>query len=208
MGSRSIGLTFAPRLVAITGGSGSGKTFLANMLTRLLPDRAVRLTLDDFYLDRSSCPSGRRHRINYDHPRSLDWAAVEKALTRLARGRAARIPQYDFSTHTRSRAGKLVRPCPLIIVDGLWPLHRARIRRLFHYRIFLACPARRRFRRRLERDMAERRRSPASVRRQFLQTVSPMHRKYVAPQTRWSDLIVRRTLLVRDAARLAKMILQ
>ena len=207
MGARSIGGQSSPRLVAIIGGSGAGKTYLAAMLEELLPGQVLRLSLDDYYRDRSSCPQGLRHRINFDHPRALDWAAVEKALTQLAKGRPARIPQYDFATHTRKAEGKLVQPRKLILVDGLWPLHRARIRRLFDYRIFLACPASARLRRRMERDMAERGRTEESVRQQFLKTVFPMHRKYVAPQTRWSDLIVRRTLLVRDVAQLARTIL-
>ncbi len=208
MGARSIELPDTPRLVAIMGGSGAGKTHLAAMLEELLPGQTLRLSLDDFYLDRSSCPASRRHRINFDHPRAIDWKAVEKALTELAKGRPARIPQYDFATHTRKPEGKVAQPRPLVLVDGLWPLHHARIRRLFDYSIFLACPASLRLRRRLERDLAERGRTAESVRQQFSETVFPMHRRYVAPQTRWSDLIVRRPLLARDVAQLARTILR
>ena len=208
MGAKSIKLSKLPRLIAIMGGSAAGKTYLAAMLERHLPGEVLRLSLDNFYRDRSSCSPALRQRINFDHPRAIDWDALEAALVQLAKGRPARIPQYDFATHSRLAQPLIVQPHPIVLVEGLWPLHRARIRRLFDYSIFLACPATARLRRRLERDVAERGRTPASVRHQFLQTVSPMHRKYVAPQTLWSDLVVRRTLLIRDIAQLAKTIEQ
>jgi uridine kinase len=208
MGASSIKLTNSPRLIAIMGGSGAGKTYLAAMLERHLPGQVLRLSLDNFYRDRSSCSPALWARVNFDHPRAIDWDALETALIQLAKGRPAHIPQYDFATHTRHPQPHIVQPRPIVLVEGLWPLHRARIRRLFDYSIFLACPASDRLRRRLNRDVAERGRTPASVRHQFLQTVSPMHRKYVAPQTLWSDLIVRRTLLVRDVAQLARTIQQ
>jgi len=208
MGARRTALPETPRLIAIVGGSGSGKTYLAAMLEELLPGQTLRLSLDDFYIDRSSCPASRRHRINFDHPRAIDWKAVEEALTQLAKGRPAKIPQYDFATHTRKPEGKVVQPRAVTLVDGLWPLHHARIRRLFDYAIFLACPASLRLQRRLRRDTTERGRTAESVRQQLSETVFPMHRKYVAPQERWSDLVVRRPLLARDVAQLARTILR
>jgi len=208
MGAKSIGMPTSPRLIAIIGGSGAGKSHLAGMLEQHLGQAVLRLSLDDFYRDRSKCPAGRRQRINFDHPRAIDWAALERALTELAKGKSAAIPQYDFATHTRKPQPRIVQPRPVILVEGLWPLHRARIRSLFDFRIFLACPASCRFRRRLERDIAERGRTAESVRRQFMETVFPMHRKFVAPQTRWSDLIVTRALAARDIAPLARRLLQ
>lgn len=180
----------APLLVAIVGGSGSGKTWLARKLAAALAPHTVRLSLDDFYRDRSHLSPQRRARINFDQPGAIDWAATETAIYALARGRSARVPTYDFKTHRRARTKRILHPRPIVLIEGLWLLRRRSLRRLFPVRIFVRCPARLRFRRRLERDRRSRGRTEASVRAQFRNLVEPMHRLYVAPQRRWANVIL------------------
>ncbi len=178
------------RLIAITGGSGSGKTWLADQLHLLLGEITARLSLDSFYLDRSHLPPARRARLNFDHPHAIDWPCVERVLGDCKAGRTTRLPRYDFTTHTRVSNGEPWHPKPLILMDGLWLLHRPAVRRLFDLSILMDCPERTRLRRRLKRDVAERGRTPASVRRQFRETVAPMHRRFVQPQKRRADLVL------------------
>ena len=178
----------APVLVAIVGGSGSGKSWLADRLQTRLGKTAARLSLDDFYHDRSHLPAKRRARINFDHPRAIDWDRLERVLRDCAAWRTTRVPQYDFKTHSRRADGKVLHPKPLIIMDGLWLLRRPRIRRLFELRIFIDCSTKLRLNRRLERDLLLRGRSQASVKRQFRETVEPMHILYVVPQARWAHI--------------------
>lgn len=194
---------FIPRLVAIVGGSGSGKTWLAERLEAALGARAARLSLDDFYRDRSHLPPARRARLNFDHPRAIDWARVEQVLADCRRGRVAIMPRYDFSTHTRHIVGEPLQPQPVVLVEGLWLLRRPALRRLFDVRIFLECPLALRLRRRLARDFAERGRSAESVRRQFQETVAPMHDRFVTPQARWADIIFKQPPRTRDVEQLA-----
>jgi len=186
-----------PRLVAIAGGSGSGKSWLTDRLQKIFGDKAARLSLDDFYLDRSHLPPSRREQINYDHPRGIDWARVEQVLQDCRAARPSGLPRYDFKTHTRLAGEKTWYPKALIFVEGLWLLLYPAIRRLFHFSIFIDCPASLRLQRRLDRDTADRGRSGSSVRRQFQETVSPMHEKFVAPQAQWANVILRQPL--RDA---------
>lgn len=195
-----------PILVAIVGSSGSGKTWLAERLARVLSPNARRVSLDDFYRDRSHLPVVRRARINFDQPGSIDWIGFETAVRRLAAGRNARIPQYDFKTHSRLRTRKTVSPKPIILIDGLWLLRRRSLRTLFQVRIFIECPTRIRLQRRLERDVGLRGRTAASVRRQFRETVEPMHRLHVAPQSRYADVVIRGTCSPKDIRRLARRI--
>ncbi len=180
----------APCLVAITGGSGSGKTWLAERLQAALGSKAVRLSLDSFYRDRSHLSPARRARLNFDHPAAVNWKEVESALRNLVSGRATRIPEYDFQRHCRTGRARLLRPRPIIIIDGLWILRRRSLRRLLGLSIFLDCPTRLRLRRRLQRDQQGRGRTEASVREQFRSTVEPMHRRYVVPQRRSADLVL------------------
>ena len=202
-----------PMLVAIVGGSGSGKTWLTHKLLRALSPNAVQLSQDDFYRDRSHLPASRRARLNFDHPRAIDWSAVETVLEHLLAGRAARVPCYDFKTHTRLPQLKTLEPRDIILIEGLWLLRRARIRRVVSVSLFLDCPARTRLRRRLARDLACRGRTRISIRTQFQGTVEPMHQRYVASQAQRAHFVFRKspgrrevrwlTGLLKTATRLA-----
>jgi len=178
------------KIVAIVGGSGAGKTWLAARLQRAFGPQATRLSLDDFYYDLGHLPSRARAKINFDHPRTIDWESFEKVLRDCRAGRDTQVPQYDFATHTRRLEQKTLIPTPLILVEGLWLLWLSQVVDLFDLKIFLECPAQLRLERRLERDVAERGRTPGSIREQFSKTVAPMHEQFVAPQAKWADIIL------------------
>lgn len=192
-----------PLLVAIVGGSAAGKTWLADQLQAFLGGNATRLSLDDFYLDRSHLSPARRARLNYDHPRAIDWECVEKVLRDFLAGRAASVPSYDFATHSRRPKMKRVPSNQVILVDGLWLLHRRSLRRLFAISVFIHCPARTRLSRRVARDVQMRSRTRESVRRQFMETVDPMHMLHVEPQARWAHICLCTPVKKSDLRRLA-----
>src|SRR5437588_7214643 len=170
------------RIIAIAGGSGSGKTWLAVQLQAALSPHATRLSLDDFYRDRSHLSPARRANLNFDKPEAIDWASLERVLRKFLAGKPARVPGYDFKTHCRLEIRRTLEPRPLLLLDGLWVLRRRGLRRLFTLGIYIECGARVRLRRRLARDMASRGRTRASIQDQFWTTVEPMHLKHVAPQ--------------------------
>lgn len=178
------------RLIAIVGGSGAGKTWLADRLQQACGYDAGRLSLDDFYLDRSHLSSARRAAVNFDHPRAIDWPLVLQVLRDCRAGRITHLPRYSFATHTRLHRQQEWLPASSILMDGLWLFLRPAIREMFDLRIFLACATQLRLERRLARDVAERGRTSDSVREQFWKAVSPMHERYVAPQARWADIIL------------------
>ncbi|HEV2437908.1 MAG TPA: uridine kinase [Verrucomicrobiae bacterium] len=178
------------KFIAITGGSGAGKTWLAERVQYALGNAASRLSLDDFYLDRSSLPPAEREKINFDHPDAIDWPRFEKVLEDCRQGRSTRVPGYNFATHTRRPFCENFTPAPLVLVDGLWLLWRPHIHELFDLKIYLDCPAQLRLERRLARDGAERGRSEDSVRAQFWNHVAPMHDQFVASQAKWANLIL------------------
>ena len=193
-----------PLLVAIVGGSGSGKTWLADRLQAALGKKnAARISLDDFYRDRSHLSPARRARINYDHPRAIDWPAFERVLCACLAGRQTRVPRYDFANHCRLTASREFQPAKIILVDGLWLLRKPALRRLFSYRIFIDCPAKIRLHRRLARDLLVRGREQASVQRQFREAVEPMNTQYVVPQKRWVHNILKSAITNQDVRHLA-----
>lgn len=167
----------------------------------------TRLSLDDFYRDRSHLSEMRRKTINFDHPRAIDWIEVERVLSRLAKGKTVRIPKYNFASHTRKTGQKLVKPKNYVVMDGLWLLQRRSLRGLFSCGIFVDCPQDVCLRRRITRDQKERGRIPSEVRRQFLKDVVPMHQKFVIGQTRWADIVLKQ-LGAEDFSSLGKRLVK
>lgn len=180
-----------PKLIAIVGGSGSGKSWLAAELKKRLAPQAALLSLDDFYYDLSKLDPAARDQVNFDHPQTIDWPLFESVLDDCLMGRATGIPQYDFTTHTRLPEIKFFQPAPLVLVDGLWLLQSPKLRGWFDLKIFVDCPEPLRMKRRLVRDVTGRGRTPASVREQFQATVAPMHDRYVEPQKQFADITLR-----------------
>ena len=171
-----------PVHIAIVGGSGSGKTWLAEKLAARLAPQAARLSLDDFYRDLSSLPAKERDRVNFDDPAAIDWETFREIISAMRIGKAIALPRYDFATHTRTREPQVFTPPPLVVWDGLWLLHHGWLRGQFAASVFVECEAEVRFHRRAERDVRERGRTLESVRRQFFGHVDPMHEKFVEPQ--------------------------
>lgn len=197
-----------PLLVAIVGGSGSGKSWLAKNLQTALGKRAGRLSLDDFYRDRSHLSPARRERVNFDNPAAIDWLGFKKVLKDCLRGRELKVPEYDFQTHCRLRGPRSLKPKPIMLVDGLWLLRFRGIRRLFGFAIFVDVPMRMRLRRRLARDVTVRGRSQKSVAEKFRKTVEPMHRRFVADQIHRADFVHKGDWNRRRVADLAALLLQ
>lgn len=194
-------------LVAIAGGSGSGKTWLARALRRRLGARAGLLSLDDFYRDLAHLPPARRARMNFDHPGAIDWPALADVLGEIARGGGPRLPRYDFSRHTRHARTRRWRPRPVVLVEGLWPWVRPALRSHFTLRIYREAPAALRHARRLHRDVRERGRTAAAVRRQWREHVQPMFRRHVAPQRAGAHVVLGAELRAADVDALARRIL-
>jgi uridine kinase len=177
-------------LIAIVGGSGSGKTWLARRLLRRLGRNAGLVSLDDFYRDLSALPRRERNRRNFDDPAAIEWKLFLQTLARIKRGEPAAIPRYDFASHTRRPRPRLWKPKPIVLLEGLWLLREPRARRLYSLSIYLNAGSDMRLRRRMARDRKERGRSRASVLRQFREHVEPMHGRFVAPQARHADIVL------------------
>jgi uridine kinase len=173
-------------MIAVVGGSGSGKSWLTAALLADLGTAAAQVGLDDFYLDLGHLPAAARDEVNFDDPAAIDWDALREVLECLERGEPAQLPRYDFATHTRLTATRQLAPARFVVLDGLWLLHHAWLREKLALSVFVDCPESERLRRRVERDVLTRGRSPDSVLRQFATHVQPMHQQFVEPQRQWA----------------------
>lgn len=180
-----------PVLIGIAGGTGSGKTTIAQTIfDRVGPSRIEWISHDSYYRDFGHLPPTERHKINFDHPNSLETTRLVEDLDTLIEGRRVRFPVYDFASHTRSDETREVLPKRVIIVEGILVLAEPEIRRRIDIKLYVDTPADIRFLRRLRRDLEARGRSVESVIDQYLTTVRPMHEDFVEPSKRYADLII------------------
>jgi uridine kinase len=187
--------------VGLAGGSGAGKSALAGELARALgPERVLVLTCDAYYRDRPDLDAAARAAQNFDHPDALETDLLAAQLDALRAGRAVDVPSYDFALHRRRAETRRAQPHELVIVDGLLVLCDPALRARFDLRVFVAASERHRLERRLARDVAERGRSPESVRAQLAATVQPMHAAFVEPSRAHADLVVANDAELAQAA--------
>ena len=180
-----------PLVIGIAGGSGSGKTTVAQtILQRVGPDRISFLQHDAYYKDLSGLPPAQRAEVNFDHPNSLDNELLVRQIQQLKDGLAVEVPIYDFSTHSRTNQTFTVQPRSVILIEGILIFAEAVLRELFDVKIFVDTDSDLRFIRRLQRDIKERGRTTESVIKQYLTTVRPMHLDFVEPSKRYADVII------------------
>ena len=179
-----------PLIIAVVGGTGSGKTTVATAIHEAVGLGAVLLDQDADYRDLSELTLEERRKVNFDHPDSIDTELLVLHLEQLAAGRAIDKPTYDFAGHTRAAETIRVEPREVIIVEGILLLADARLRDLFDIRIFVDVGDDVRFIRRLLRDTRERGRTMDNVIQQYLTTVRPMHLEFVEPSKRYADVIL------------------
>jgi uridine kinase len=178
-------------LVGIAGGTGSGKTTLAEKIVAGLPAGGAWLVQhDDYYLDRSHLSPAERDGLNFDEPDALENTRMASDLRELRAGRAVETPRYDFSTHTRRTATRRLEPRPVIVVEGILLFAVPELREMFDLRIFVDTPDDTRLMRRIKRDLLERGRDIASIEAQYFGTVRDMHAVHVAPSRRHAHIVV------------------
>jgi uridine kinase len=181
----------ASLVIGIAGGSGSGKTTVAQViLQRVGPERIAFLQHDSYYKDLGGLPPNQRAEVNFDHPDSLESELLGKHIRQLVNGRAVQVPIYDFATHSRTERTFTVQPRPVILVEGILIFAEKSLRELFDVKIFVDTDSDIRFIRRLQRDIAERGRTVDSVIHQYQTTVRPMHMEFVEPSKRYADVII------------------
>lgn len=179
-----------PLIIAVVGGTGSGKTTVASAIHQSVGLGAVLLDQDAYYRDLAHLTLDERRQVNFDHPDSVDTELLVLQLEQLAAGQAIDKPTYDFAGHTRAAATVRVEPREVIIVEGILLLADARLRDLFDIKIFVDVGDDVRFIRRLLRDTRERGRTMENVIQQYLSTVRPMHLEFVEPSKRYADVIL------------------
>lgn len=178
-------------IIGISGGTGSGKTTVANrILESVKASEVVFIQQDSYYRNLKDLPLDYRHVANFDHPDALDNDLLVNHIRKLRAGESVELPIYDFRTHTRATETRPVEPRPIVIVEGILIFADPRLLEQMDIKVFVDTPDDIRFIRRLRRDIDERGRTLESVIEQYVGTVRPMHIQFVEPSKRYADVII------------------
>lgn len=178
-------------LIGIAGGTGSGKTSIANyLLKKFGSDQLIVIEQDSYYKNNSALSIDERNQQNFDHPDAIDIELFNKQLVSLLGGKSVEIPIYDFSIHNRRNQRQFVKPCRIIVIEGILTLYFQSLRKLMNIKVFVDTPDNIRFKRRLSRDVKERGRTIKSVTNQYEKTVKPMYNQFVKPSRDLADIII------------------
>ncbi|MDG2366269.1 MAG: uridine kinase [Candidatus Marinimicrobia bacterium] len=178
-------------LIGIAGGTGSGKTSIANyLLKKFGSEQLIVIEQDSYYKNNSALSIDERNQQNFDHPDAIDIELFNKQLVSLLGGKSVEIPIYDFSIHNRRNQRQFVKPCRIIVIEGILTLYFESLRKLMSIKVFVDTPDNIRFTRRLSRDVKERGRTIKSVTNQYEKTVKPMYNQFVKPSRDLADIII------------------
>ena len=178
-------------VIGIAGGTGCGKTTVVNTILNELPEGQVGvISQDSYYKDTSHLSFEERVKINFDHPRSIDFGLLEKHIKDLKKGKSIEQPVYSFVKHNRTGDSIKTIPRKVMIVEGILIFSHTDIRDLFDIKIFVHADSDERLIRRLKRDINERGRDINEVLNRYQTTLKPMHQQFIEPMKEYADLII------------------
>ncbi|HEV7768649.1 MAG TPA: uridine kinase [Thermoanaerobaculia bacterium] len=185
-------MSVRPVILGIAGGTGSGKTTVAQAIyDRVGSDKIEWISHDSYYRNFEGLSADELHHVNFDHPDSLESELLARHIDVLCKGSSVDVPVYDFPTYARKLdETHHVEPRKVILVEGILVLYEPELRKRIDIKLFVDTPPDIRFLRRLMRDIKTRGRSVESVIEQYMTTVRPMHEEFVEPSKRYADLII------------------
>jgi uridine kinase len=180
-----------PVIIGVSGGSGSGKTSVSNIIVESFIKHSITLIQhDSYYKDQSELAFEERLKMNYDHPMAFETGLLLKQLADLSNYIAVDIPVYDYAAHTRSTEVIRREPTDVIIIEGILILEDKKLRDMMDIKVYVDTDDDVRIIRRIRRDIIERGRSLDSVINQYLNQVKPAHHQFVEPSKRYADIII------------------
>ena len=192
-------LIHRPKILGISGGTGSGKTFLAKKIFDIYPEYKVLLLQQDaYYKDLSHLSPDEREKENFDQPESIDIELFYSQLIKICKGAKVKVPKYDYSRHIRLNSKTISGNFDIIIIEGLFSLYFKKVRELLSLKLFVDTCSEIRLKRRLKRDKEERGGTHKSIIYQYHYVVEPMHKKYIEPTKKHADIVVSGEKSVED----------
>ncbi|UPQ78158.1 uridine kinase [Flavobacterium azooxidireducens] len=178
-------------IIGIAGGTGSGKTTVVHQIMNELPETEVGIiSQDSYYKETHNLSYDERTKINFDHPRAIDFELLVAHLKELKANNVIQQPVYSFVTHNRTDDTIVTHPRKVMLVEGILILANPELRDMFDIKIYVHADSDERLIRRLKRDIAERGRDMDEVINRYQNTLKPMHEQFIEPTKAFADIII------------------
>ena len=179
-------------IVGIGGGTGSGKTFVAERLGRALGAAVAVWVEQDWYYRPAEAGTTVEERLrrDYDVPEAVDNELLVRDLAALRAGQAIRAPKYSFEVCDRVAGYNEVPWRPVVIVEGILIFAREALRKVFDLKVFVEADEEVRIGRRLERDVAQRGRDRQEGLRRYAGQVRAAYTLYIEPYRCEADVVI------------------
>ena len=178
-------------LIAISGGTGSGKTTFVKEIIKEISEKEIAvISQDNYYNDTSEMSYNEREKINFDHPNAIDFKLLKKQLNDLKNDKKIEQPIYCFKAHNRLKKTVTTYPKKVIIIEGILILTNPELRNMFDASIYIDTDADERLIRRAKRDTSERGRNINDVFHRYQNTLKPMHEKFIEKTKKFADIII------------------
>ena len=104
------------KIIAVTGGSGCGKTFFTKLLVKRL-SRSVVLPLDSYYFDiPEQIPTDK---YDFDVPNAFDFKLFRLHVESLFHGDQVQKPNFCYDSGKRQADCTLLKSEEYLIIEGL-----------------------------------------------------------------------------------------
>lgn len=178
-------------IIGLAGGTGSGKTTVVNQIVKhLSADEVCVISQDSYYKATNELSYEERTKINFDHPRAIDFELLIQHLKELKKGNTIDQPVYSFVSHNRTKDTVTTHPRKVVIVEGILIFNSEELRELFDIKIFVHADTDERLIRRVRRDISERGRDVDEVLNRYQTTLKPMHQQFIEPTKNFADIII------------------
>ncbi|MCQ2276003.1 MAG: uridine kinase [Bacteroidales bacterium] len=178
-------------VIGIAGGSGSGKTSVVKKIIQSIPGEHVSvLSQDAYYKDNGHLPQEEKEKINFDHPNAIEWPLLIHHINLLKRGEVVEMPTYSYVTCGRGKDTIPVKPCDVLIVEGILIFTDSDLCDILDLKVFVDTDADERLIRIIQRDVIERGRGLDKSIVHYQNFVKPMHELFIEPSKRLADIII------------------
>ncbi|MBK9737061.1 MAG: uridine kinase [Saprospiraceae bacterium] len=178
-------------ILGISGGSGSGKTsFIKDIKEHFSDQEICFLSQDDYYKSRDQQKEDENGVKNFDLPDSIEMDEFYFDLVKLTNGINVDRREYTFNNETKDPDIIILKPAPIIIVEGLFVFHDPKLFALLDLKILIHATDTQKIIRRIKRDRVERNYPLEDVLYRYEHHVLPSFEAYIFPFFNKVDMII------------------
>lgn len=177
--------------IGITGGSGSGKTYLIeNLSKQFRPEEICLISQDNYYRERHEQVEDDRGVKNFDLPSAINHERFFDDLMKLKNGHEVEKLEYTFNNPKATPRTIILKPAPIIIVEGIFVQYFNEIENELDLKIFIEAKDHVKLSRRIRRDNEQRGYDLDDVLYRYQYHVMPVYEKYIEPLKHSADLVI------------------